>query len=188
MPRGGQAWDGQVILRHDFEGGGSYEYRLVTWEGQPRIAFRWNAGCGIADAPQGIRTSITLGVALYPSIIENILPLGVQDETRAFLGPSLANGHDPHAMPLDPNQNYHHPQYVTSPMALLGPFGVFLNNGPGDGAYMIGCWGRQGERSLVLGFRWNGNNADQRGFPIAKGRPIWIVLPWPRQIWSWITS
>ena len=42
MCRGGQAWDGEIILRHDFEGGGSYEYRLVTWENEPRIAFRWN--------------------------------------------------------------------------------------------------------------------------------------------------
>ena len=181
MPRGGQAWHGQVIKTHAINGGGSYEYRRVTWEGQPRIAFRWNRGGEIVDCPPGKRTSVTLPVELYPAIIENILPPNVRDETRAFLGPVLSSGNYPNAEPPNPNENYHHPQDVTSPKTpprdFLGPFRVVLNNGPGDSAYMIGWWGREGQRSRVIGFRWNGTDADPRGFPIARDNPIWVILP-----------
>ena len=181
MPRGGQAWDGKVILRHDFEGGGSYEYRLVTWENEPRIAIRWNAGGRIANIPQGLRTSVTLDAALYPAIIEQILPLGVRDKTRQCLGPCLAGGNYPNAMQQNPNQkNYRHSQHVTSPRCLLGPFKVVSDKGPGDGAYMIGKFGKRdpkGQQSRAIGFRWNGTDADWRGFPISTGHPIWIMLP-----------
>ena len=177
MPRGGQAWDGQIIRTHHFNGGGSYEYRLVTWEGQPRIAIRWNQGDGITNCPAGIYTSVTLDAALYPAIINNILPPNAQGGTMAFLGPVLSGGNYLNAMQLGPNQNYHHPQEVLAPRNLLGPFRVVLNKGPGDGSYMIGWWGEQGRRNPVIAFRWNGTNADQRGFPISRGYPVWIVLP-----------
>lgn len=178
MPRGGQAWDGEIIKAHHFNGGGSYEYRLVTWGGQPRIAIRWNRGGGVANMPQGIRTSVTLDVALYPAIIGQILPLNVRNQTRAFLGPDLVGGNNPNAMQHDPNQNYRHPQQVSTPQDLLGPFRVVVNKGPGDCAYTIGMWGKQGRRNPVIAFRWNGTEADPRGFPISRGGlPSWIVLP-----------
>lgn len=153
-------------------------YKLpLKWEGKPRIAIRWNRGGGIADIPQGSRTSVTLDAALYPAIINNILPPDVWDETRAFLGPVLSGGNYPNAMQCNPNANYRHPQHVTSPQRFLGPFRVVLNKGPGDGSYMIGCWGPKGKRFRVIAFRWNGTDADLKGFPISKGYPIWIVLP-----------
>lgn len=175
MPRGGQAWGGEVIHAHHFDGGGSYEYRLVAWEGQPRISIRWNQGGGIGNMPPGIHTSATLPAELYPAIIENILPSGVRDQTRNFLGPSLAGGNYPNAVPPNPNQGYRHPQDVISPQDLLGPFRVVLNNGSGDGAYMIGWWG--GLPIRAIGFRWNGTNTDRRGLPISRGHPVWIILP-----------
>ena len=174
MPRGGQAWDGEVIHAHQFNGGGGYEYRLVAWEDQPRIAIRWNAGPEIANMPPGIHTSVTLPAELYPAIIENILPPDVRARTSAFLGPELANGNYPGPGP-NPNQNYIHPQDVTAPRNLLGPFKVVMDNRAGDGAYMIGKWGDRQIRAIA--FRWNGTNTEQRGFPISKGHPVWIILP-----------
>ena len=184
MPRGGQACGGEIIKTHHFNGGGSYEYRLVTWQGQRRIGFRWNHGGEIVNCPQGIHTSVTLDAALYPAIIDNILPADVRDETRAFLGPDLANGNYPGAIQQVPNQHYVHPQSVTSPQRFLGPFEVVSNNGPGDGAYMEGWWGAAGQRSFVLGFRWNGTDNDPMGFPISRGQyPTWIILSLPRDMW-----
>ncbi len=179
MCRGGQAWDGKVILKYDgFKGGGSYEYRLVRWRNQPRIAIRWNAGGKIANCPAEVRTSVTLDAALYPAIIKNILPPDMRDETRACLGPDLAVGNYPNAVQCNPNENYRHPQDVTSPQDSLGQFKVVLDKGPGDGAYMIGWWGSE-KHLRVIAFRWNGTNADQKGFPISRNKkwPIWIILP-----------
>ena len=145
----------------------------ITWQDQPRIAIRWNQGGGIGNMPPGIYTSVTLPAELYPAIIENILHPDVQGRTRGFLGPDLANGNYPNAAPQNPNQNYRHPRQVTSPRKLLGPFCVVLNNGPGDGAYMIGIWGT----FRGIGFRWNGADTDPRGFPISRDYPVWIMLP-----------
>lgn len=127
--------------------------------------------------PPGIHTSVTLPAELYPAIIENILPPDVRDQTRACLGQCLAVGNYPNAVPPNPNQNYVLPQNVPSPRRLLGPFRVVLNKRAGDGAYMIGMWGQREQRMPVIAFRWNGTDIDQRGFPISRGRPVWIILP-----------
>ena len=145
MPRGGQARDGVHGTLYGMPAEGPpymFEYRLVVWEGQWRIGFRWNRWAApphdASDCPQGKYTFVPLDATLYPAIIGSILPPEVRQAAIECLGPDLAGGNYPNAMQQNPNQNYHHPQHVTSPRGLLGPFHVVLNNGPGDGAYMIG--------------------------------------------------
>ena len=165
---GGQAWDGQVIFQGSAPAGAAYEYRLVRWEEQRRIGFRW-----IEGVPAGYRPCVTLDAALYPAIIANILLPGAQRETRAFLGPVLADGYYLDEVQEDLNAHYRHPQEVTAPENQLGPFAVVLNKGPGNCAYMIGMWdGRMG-----FGFRWNGTRTDPHGYPSGRGgTPMWMQL------------
>ena len=183
MPVGGQAWGGEVIFKENVLTGGSYDYRLVKWENQPRIGFRWTAGGDVTNCPRGKNTCITLDAALYPAIINDMLRCdpNAQQRTRGFLGSVLAGGNYPHPKPKAPVPvGYRHPENVKSPQdILLKLVDVVLDRGPGDCAYMIGLWRSEhapNKSARIMGFRWNGTEANPRGYPISTGWPIWIVL------------
>ena len=165
---GGKAWDGDVVFHGVAPAGAAYEYRLVRWGNQPRIGFRW-----IEGAPVGYRPCVTLDAALYPAIIANILSPEAQRETRAFLGPVLADGYYLDEKQENPHAYYRRPEEVTEPENELGPSAVVLNKGPGNCAYMIGMW----DGWMGFGFRWNGPHTDPHGYPLDNaGTPTWMQL------------
>ena len=168
MPRGGKAWDGEVIAQRVSPTGETYEYRLVRWEEEPRIGFRW-----IDGAPAGYRPCVTLDAALYPAILRCVALPEAQREARAFLGPVLGAGYYLDGHKDDGGEAYRRPEEVTAPDEELGPFAVLWSGGPGDCAYMLGMW----DQRLEVAFRWNGTQADPNGYPTSSGgKPQWIRL------------
>ena len=166
MPAGGKALDGDVIFHGVAAHGAAYEYRLVCWEDQPRIGFRW-----IEGAPPGYRPCVTLDPALHPAVIRCLPSAGLQREATAFLG--SAAGHCMDGRSDDPTDPYRRPEVVTAPEEQLGPWAVLLDQGPGCCAFMVGMW----NGDVAFGFRWNGTRADPDGYPLARGgQPAWIRL------------
>jgi hypothetical protein len=78
----------EVILNR---GAGKSAYAIGTWDGQPRIGFRWN---GTTDSPignpqsRGLPTWTMLDTDLHKPVIQ-LLPPELQTRVRRFLGIGL---------------------------------------------------------------------------------------------------
>jgi hypothetical protein len=68
--------------------------------------------------------------------------------------------------------SYVKPAEVISPKAHWSLIDVLLDRGKGDCAYALGIW--DGEPRI--GFRWNGNDANELGNPQSRGLPTWTML------------
>jgi hypothetical protein len=68
--------------------------------------------------------------------------------------------------------SYIKPEQVISPKANWRLVDVVLDNGAGEGAYVIGMW----DEDRRVGYRWNGTNENPLGNPQSRGLPTWTML------------
>ena len=70
---------------------------------------------------------------------------------------------------------YHDPKTVLSPKERVKSVEVVYDAGPVPGSWSVAQL--EGDNSVAVGIRWNGDRESTKGLPQARGNPTWFIVP-----------